>query len=88
MFDEIFSSTVVPMDDSARKCGAPTARARVSLYKVLNMLGKQQGFDLIVGIVGWRGQHKAFQWLHDDLNYEYVLRTSYGMADDIEEVSV
>lgn len=52
MFDEIFSSTVVPMDDSARKCGAPTARARVSLYKVLNMLGKQQGFNLIVGIVG------------------------------------
>jgi hypothetical protein len=58
------------------------------LYKVLNMLGKQQGFNLIVGIVGWRGQHKAFQWLHDDLNYECVLRSSYEMADDIEEVSV
>ena len=88
MFDEIFSSSVVPMDNSARQWGAPTPRARVSYYKVLNMLGKQQGIDLIVGIVGWRGQHKAFQWLHDDLNYEYVLRSSDGMTDDTEEVSV
>jgi hypothetical protein len=28
------------------------ARGRVSYYKVVNMLGKQQGIDLIVGIVG------------------------------------
>jgi hypothetical protein len=88
MFDEIFSSSVVPMDNSARQWGAPTARGRVSYYKVVNMLGKQQGIDLIVGIVGWRGQHKAFQWLHDDLNFEYVLRSFDGMADDAEEVSV
>ena len=88
MLDEIFSSSVVPMDNTVRQWGAPTTRARASEYKVVNMLPKQQVIDLIVGLIGrWR-QHQASQWVHQELNLDYVVCIFDGMSDETEDTNV